>query len=62
MGVQLRVCKLKKFPPKWADFVIKVFGFVRLNGRLEMVAWFLLQSSKEMFTCISVCVCEGSWG
>ena len=51
VGVQSRVCKLENLPPKWADFGIKGFGFVRLNGRLEVAAWFLLQFSKDIFTC-----------
>ena len=38
VGVQLRLCKFKKLPPKWADFVIKGFEFVLLNGRLEVAA------------------------
>ena len=60
--MQLRVCKLEKFAPKVGKFCNKGFGFVRLNGRLEMATWFLLQSSKDMFICISACVCEESWG
>ena len=62
VGVQLKVCKLEKFAPKVDGFCNKGFGFVRLNGQLKVAAWFLLQSSKDMFTCISACVCKEPWG
>ena len=39
VGVQLRACKLEKFAPKVGGFCNKGFGFVRLNGRLEVAAW-----------------------